>query len=172
MTSPANLLRLLSGNNVTLMMTVPQTEQDETWMAYAIQLALKANTLQEVPVGAVVVAENEIIGEGFNQSILSNDPTAHAEIIALRDACEKIANYRLVNATLYVTLEPCVMCTGALIHARIRRLVFGASDQKRGAIHSQCQLADLPSNHNFEFQGGILADQCLYLLQDFFRKRR
>lgn len=147
-------------------------QEDHDWMRYAIKLAEQATLVQEVPVGAIVVAQNEIIGSGYNQPISTNDPTAHAEIIALRQAAAKTNNYRLVDTTMYVTLEPCVMCVGALMHARIKRLVFGAFDQKRGAVQSQCQLHDLPSNHKLEYSGGILAEECVSLLQSFFQERR
>ena len=146
---------------------------DEQWMGLAIQQALLAEAMDEVPVGAVLVQDNTIIVSAHNQPITNNDPTAHAEIQLLRAAGKKLNNYRLPNTTLYVTLEPCTMCLGAMIHARVSRVVFGAYDQKTGVCGS-CQ--DLSSsdcfNHSIEVEGGILADECKNLLQKFFQKRR
>ena len=147
--------------------------QDIFFMQHALTLAKKAKSANEVPVGAIVVANNEIIGEGFNCPISSCDPTAHAEIIALRQAAQKLNNYRLPEATLYVTLEPCVMCVGAMLHARIKRLVFGAADTKTGAVVSVFKLLDEKnSNHRIEHQSGILAIECGKILSDFFKSRR
>lgn len=139
------------------------TEQDQQHMQRAIELACMAEQQGEVPVGAVITLNDEIIGEGYNQPISTNDPTAHAEIIALRKAAQHVNNYRLINTTLYVTLEPCAMCAGALIHARINRLVFGAQDKRAeaGGI-----------NHQLQCQGGLFADDCAALLQRFFQSRR
>lgn len=142
-------------------------------MRRALQLAKQAEALNEVPVGAVVVMDNEIIGEGFNRPIMNNDPTAHAEIIALRQAAKKLDNYRLPEVTLYVTLEPCMMCVGAMLHARIKNLVFGAFDPKTGAVASAFKILDEKNlNHKIEFSSGILADECGKILSDFFSKRR
>jgi len=142
-------------------------------MQHALTLAKKAGAQNEVPVGAVVVLNNEIIGEGYNQPITTHDPTAHAEIIALRDAAQKIQNYRLTDAILYVTLEPCTMCIGALIHARIKRLVFGALDPKTGAVASQFHLLESQRfNHRIEWEGGCLAEECGDILKKFFTNRR
>ena len=116
----------------------------------------------EVPVGAVVVLDGEIIGEGFNQPITANDPTAHAEIVAMRDAARRIGNYRLNGASLYVTVEPCLMCVGAIVHARIAAVVYGVPDPKGGAIRSVLDLGKLPLNHRFEAEEGVLADECGY----------
>ena len=147
--------------------------QDEAYMRRAIALAGQGEQLGEVPVGAVIVVDDEIIGEGFNQPISSHDPTAHAEVVALRMAAEKIQNYRLVDSTIYVTLEPCTMCVGALIHARIGRLVFGTTEPKAGAVVSQAQLLDASYfNHRMAVQGGVLAEACQHQLSDFFRRRR
>jgi len=144
----------------------------EYWMREALQLAHTAKNNNEVPVGAIVVLNDEIIGGGCNCPIASSDPTAHAEIIALRNAAKKINNYRLVDATLVVTLEPCVMCFNAMIHARIKKLVFGAYDPKAGA-HSVFALFDSKKfNHQIECVGGILADECKELLRNFFQSRR
>ncbi len=143
------------------------------WMQKAIALAEQAAQHNEVPVGAIVVLNDEIIGQGFNQPIRSCDPTAHAEIIALRDAAKNIGNYRLVGATLYVTLEPCTMCVGAMIHGRIDRLVFGAVEPKSGAVLSQSKLLSAPYfNHEISVESGILAEECGTLLSDFFSRRR
>lgn len=147
-------------------------DNDHFWLRQALELATLAAQNEEVPVGAIVVLDNEIIGSGYNSPIKNNDPTAHAEIIALRQAANKITNYRLLDTTLYVTLEPCFMCAGSLINARVKRLVFGAYDQKAGAVESQLRLFDLPHNHKLDWQGGLLADECKGLLQEFFRARR
>ena len=145
----------------------------EYYMQFAIEQARLAEAIDEVPVGAVLVQDNTIIVSAHNQPITNNDPTAHAEIQLLRVAGKKLNNYRLPNTTLYVTLEPCTMCLGAMIHARVSRVVFGAYDQKTGVCGS-CQ--DLSSsgcfNHSIEVEGGILADECKKLLQNFFKKRR
>ncbi len=149
------------------------TNQDAHWMQQAIELAQHAKSQHEIPVGAILVLNNEIIGEGWNQPIGSTDSTAHAEIIALRNAAKKLNNYRLLNTTLYVTLEPCIMCVGAMIHARIKHLVFGAYDPKAGAIQSVFNLLDNKQlNHKISYQGGILKQECGELLTRFFEERR
>lgn len=146
---------------------------DEHWMQKAILLAQFAATKGEVPIGAIVVHENKIIGEGWNQPIVSNDPSAHAEVIALRDAAKTIQNYRILEATLYVTLEPCLMCIGTMLHARISRLVFGAFDSKIGAGWSVFDvLSDAKHNHTIEITGGTLKEECGDILQTFFKARR
>ncbi|MDT4289137.1 tRNA adenosine(34) deaminase TadA [Methylomonas sp. MO1] len=146
---------------------------DEEWLRYAIRLAQRAESQGEVPVGAVLVHDNRSIAEGWNQPIQTNDPTAHAEIVALRKAGQALNNYRLIDTTLYVTLEPCVMCMGAIAHARVKRLVFGAYDPKRGAVCHALQLSDAAFlNHNVEWTGGILEADCAELLSDFFKARR
>lgn len=150
-----------------------QSEQDLHWMRYALHLAERAASENEVPVGAVLVLNNEVIGEGYNCPIKHDDPTAHAEMIALRTGAKKINNYRLLNTTLYVTLEPCMMCAGAMVHSRIDRLVFGASDPRTGAISSSAQVLDFPFlNHRIQYSGGVLADHCGGVLSNFFRERR
>ncbi|POZ52379.1 tRNA adenosine(34) deaminase TadA [Methylovulum psychrotolerans] len=146
---------------------------DEAWLRYAIRLAQRAEAQGEVPVGAVVVKDGRCIAEGWNAPIAQHDPTAHAEIIALRQAGLAVQNYRLTDATLYVTLEPCVMCMGAISHARIKRLVFGAFDPKRGAVCHALSLTDAAFlNHRVEWQGGVLEETCGELLREFFRARR
>lgn len=150
-----------------------QQSSDEKYMRRAIELAQQGEQLGEVPVGAVIVCDDKIIGEGFNKPITSNDPTAHAEIVALRSAAAHLQNYRLVNSVLYVTLEPCTMCVGALVHARISRLVFGTLEPKAGAVVSQTQLLEANYfNHRIINQSGVLADKCQHQLSDFFRRRR
>ncbi len=147
---------------------------DEKMMRYALSLADKAEALGEIPVGAVLVDETgNILAEGWNLSITHNDPTAHAEIVALRQAGEKRQNYRLLNTTLYVTLEPCTMCAGAILHSRIRRLVFGASDLKTGAVGSRFHFFDeYKMNHSVEITSGVLQEECSQKLSRFFQKRR
>lgn len=148
-------------------------ESDREYMAQAIELARQAWRAGEVPVGAVVVLNGLIVGRGFNQPISLHDPSAHAEIMALRDAGRHVANYRLPDCTLYVTLEPCAMCAGAIMHARIRRIVFGAPDPKTGAAGSVLNLFDETRlNHHTVMEGGVMAEQCGRLISDFFKERR
>lgn len=147
--------------------------QDEYWLRQALHLAQIAADQGEVPIGALVVRDDEIIGKGYNQPIQSCDPTAHAEIIALRDAALNVGNYRLPGATLYCTLEPCAMCAGAMLHARIERLVFAASDPKGGAVVSVVKLLDETRfNHHITYQCGTLSEESVQLLQQFFKARR
>ena len=150
------------------------TSDDLRFMQQALRLAKSAEQAGEVPVGAVVVSDGEVVGEGWNQPIRQYDPTAHAEIMALRDAGRRLTNYRLPGTTLYVTLEPCAMCAGAIIHARINRVVFGASDPKGGAAGSVFDLlpSDQRFNHRVEVMGGVMAEECGDLLRAFFRSRR
>jgi tRNA(adenine34) deaminase len=149
------------------------TSRDEYWMKQALALAERAKQANEVPVGVVIVLNDDLIAEGFNCPISTRDPTAHAEIVALRKAAEKIGNYRLLNTTLYVTLEPCIMCAGAMVHARIKRLVYGAADPKAGAIVSMSGMLDLSYlNHRVEHTGGLMAAECGEILSNFFRERR
>jgi len=146
---------------------------DERWMQRALELAKHAEENGEVPVGAVIVLNDKIIGEGWNQPIYSQDATAHAEIIALREACDTMQNYRLPGADLYVTLEPCVMCAGALVHARINRLIYATNEPKTGAAGSCVNIFELPNlNHRVDCQSGLLAEQSSQLLRQFFRARR
>ena len=150
-----------------------QQQQDEFWMERAIQLAAKAESLGEVPVGAVLVLDKMLIAEGWNRSILNHDPCAHAEIMALQQAGEKLQNYRLLDTTLYVTLEPCPMCAGAMVHARVKRLVFGAYDPKTGAAGSVFDLTQTSQlNHQLEVLGGVKQSACSQQLSNFFKKRR
>jgi tRNA(adenine34) deaminase len=146
---------------------------DEQFMSAALDLAKRARDLGEVPVGAVVVREGRVVGAGANSPIASNDPTAHAEMLALREAAQTLGNYRLEDITLYVTLEPCVMCAGALVHARVKRLVFGARDLRFGGVRSKFRVADSELlNHRVEVVEGVLAPECTELLQEFFRAKR
>ena len=142
-------------------------------MQQALALAEQAAREDEVPVGAVLVLDDQLIGSGYNHPIAKSDPTAHAEIAALRAGAEKIGNYRLLNATLYVTLEPCTMCAGAMVHSRIKRLVYGASDPRAGAVQSMEQVLDKPFlNHRVEYAGGLLAAECGEILSWFFKEKR
>ena len=146
---------------------------DDRWMKHAIDLANKAKVAGEVPVGAVIVLNGELIAECWNQPIRSSDPTAHAEIMALRDAGQKLGNYRLLDAELYVTLEPCPMCVGAMLHGRVIRVIYAATDPKTGALGGAYDLLNSVShNHSFEVTKGILEEQSRELLQGFFRSRR
>lgn len=148
--------------------------EDAHWMRLALQCAEKGAELGEVPVGAVLVHEGKVIGKGFNQPILRHDPTCHAEIVALRQACEQLNNYRLpIGTTLYVTLEPCTMCLGALIHARLSRLVFATREPRAGMLGSQLNLAECDFyNHKIQVDGGLLAQQSSEMLKAFFKQRR
>jgi len=147
---------------------------EERWMQQALALAREAAAHGEVPVGAVLVsAAGELLGSGFNHPIVSHDPTAHAEIVALRMAARNQQNYRLPGSTLYVTIEPCTMCVGAMIHARVTRVVFGASEPRFGALVSQRRLLDTGEfNHSLQYQGGVLAEECGALMREFFKARR
>jgi len=148
-------------------------EQDLEFMQLALVEAQKARAIGEVPVGAVLVADNQVIATGHNQPINNNDPSAHAEVAALRAAGQNLSNYRLPNTTLYVTLEPCMMCCGAIMHARISRVVYGAADAKTGCVHSVLNLFDNPQlNHHTMVEGGVLAEECAQVLKDFFKERR
>jgi tRNA(adenine34) deaminase len=145
----------------------------DKWMQRAFDLAKKAEAQDEVPVGAVIVYEDKIIGEGWNQPISANDPAAHAEIMALRDAGEKIGNYRLPNATIYVTLEPCTMCAGAIIHARLAKLVYSVDDPKTGACGSVFNLLQTEElNHKVEIEKGVMEEECRSLIRSFFKEKR
>jgi tRNA(adenine34) deaminase len=149
------------------------TNGDTGFMRSALELAAVAAAAGEVPVGAVVVKDGAIIGRGYNRPITTSDPTAHAEIIALREAAQALGNYRLTGCELYVTLEPCAMCVGAMVHARLARIVYGAADPKTGACGS---IVDLPAlaafNHHGRFEGGVLAGECSTMLKRFFAERR
>ena len=148
-------------------------EPDERFMRAALEQALEAGRHNEVPVGAVVVLGDEIIGAGFNQPISAHDPTAHAEIVALRAAARGVGNYRLTGSTLYVTIEPCQMCVGAMIHARVARLVYGTVEPKAGAIVSAMRAHEHPAlNHRMAAVGGVLEEECRAVIQEFFQSRR
>ncbi len=155
-------------------MNNPQhSEQDQYWMGKALELARCAGDLDEVPVGAILVMDGEIIGEGYNQPISAQDPSAHAEIMAIRAAARHLSNYRLPGSQIYSTMEPCPMCAGAIVHARIRRLVYAARDEKWGACGS---LFNIPGceglNHKLQVQGGVMAEESAQLLRSFFKLRR
>jgi tRNA(adenine34) deaminase len=154
-------------------LSMNELQTNELWMQEALRAAQRALEAGEVPVGAVVVHDGKIVGRGFNRNIADSDPTAHAEVVALREAGAAIGNHRLGDCDLFVTIEPCPMCAGAMVHARIRRLVYGADDPKAGAVHSAMQVVNHPSaNHKIEVRGGVLAGKCAKLLQDFFKARR
>jgi tRNA(adenine34) deaminase len=165
MTSQINHPQPLNGSNIH--------DDDVMWMREAITQAKIALAKHEVPIGAILIHQDEVIGRGYNQAIQLHDPTSHAELMALREGAKAIRNYRLLNTTLYVTLEPCLMCVGALIHARIKRLVFGAHDLKAGAVNSKLQALEFPFlNHRVDYVAGILSQECGKLLSDFFAARR
>ena len=148
-------------------------KSDQFWMSNAVELAKQAGERGEVPVGAVLILDDKMIGKGRNQSIELNDPSAHAEIQALREGASKIGNYRLIGSKIYVTIEPCTMCLGAMIHARIEKLVFGAKEPKSGAVTSANDISRPNSfNHTFKVIDGILKDECSQLMTNFFRARR
>ncbi len=149
------------------------TGSDELWMEEALRAAQRALEANEVPVGAVVVRSGQIVGRGWNRNISDSDPTAHAEIVALREAGAAIGNHRLAECDLFATIEPCAMCAAALVHARIKRLIYGADDPKAGAVHSVMQVLNHPRlNHRVEVRQGVLAGRCAELLQTFFKSRR
>jgi tRNA(adenine34) deaminase len=163
----------LRHEKIPMQLTIPMATADELWMEEALRAALRALEAGEVPVGAVVVCDGRIVGRGWNANITGSDPTAHAEIMALREAGANVGNHRLGDCDLFATIEPCAMCAGALVHARIKRLVYGADDPKAGAVHSVMQVLNHPRlNHRVEVISGVLADRCAELLQEFFRQRR
>lgn len=148
-------------------------DSDELWMEEALRSAQRALEMGEVPVGAVVVRDGKIVGQGWNRNISDSDPAGHAEIVALRDAGATVGNHRLGACDLFVTIEPCAMCAGALVQARVKRLVYGADDPKAGAVHSVLQVVNHPQlNHQMDVKGGVLAGRCAELVQIFFRNRR
>ncbi|MEH6384188.1 MAG: tRNA adenosine(34) deaminase TadA [Colwellia sp.] len=156
-------------------MTVSEEQQalDQTFMQRAFELAQQAEAIDEIPVGAVVVAHNKIISEGYNQSITLNDPSAHAEMVAIRHAGSVLQNYRLLDCTLYVTLEPCPMCAGLMVHSRIKRVVYATTDLKTGAAGSAFNLlCDEKHNHQIQLSSGVMAEECSQLLSTFFKRRR
>lgn len=156
-----------------ILVSHPDPLTDERFMKMALRLARKAFSLGEVPVGAVVVVDGKVVGRGYNQSIARSDPTAHAEVLALRQAARRVGNYRLTSATIYCTLEPCAMCAGSMVWARVQRLVYGAKDPKAGAVDSNLRLFESESvNHRVEVVSGVGEAQSVKLLQEFFRLRR
>jgi len=158
---------------VTTLTDTPLAMRDSEWMRLAVELARQAERLGEVPVGAVLVRDQQLVGRGLNSPIHRNDPTAHAEILAIRAAGAALGDYRLTGTTLYVTLEPCPMCMSALIHARVSRVVFGAYDPRQGAISSAVDIAQInPLQCAIDTFGGVLMDECASLLRDFFAKKR
>jgi len=153
--------------------TIATNASDELWMEEALRCAQRALELGEVPVGAAVVYAGRIVGQGWNRNIIDKDPTAHAEIAALRAAGANIGNHRLSECELFVTIEPCAMCAGAMVHSRIKRLVYGSDDPKAGAVHSVLQVVNHPRlNHKMEVRSGVLAGRSAEILQSFFRNRR
>ena len=153
--------------------TRDSSPSDELWMEEALRCAQRALEMDEVPVGAIVVCDGKIIARGWNRNIADADPTAHAEIVALREAGATVGNHRLGDCELFVTIEPCPMCAGAMVHARIKRLVYGSDDPKAGAVRSVMQVLNHPQlNHELEVRGGVLAGRSAELLQTFFKKRR
>ena len=150
-----------------------RSRDDEVWMEQALEQARLAAKEGEVPVGALVIKDGEIVGSGHNRNLLDHDPTAHAEIVALRQAAARLGNHRLTDCEMFVTIEPCAMCAGALIHARLSRLIYGASDPKAGAAGSALQVLNHPSlNHQMEVKSGVLVEKCSEILQEFFREKR
>lgn len=148
-------------------------ESDTGWMQLALEQARQAEEAGEVPVGALVIKDGVIVGQGQNRNLRDNDPTAHAEIVALRQAAATLGNHRLTGCQVFVTIEPCAMCAGAMIHARIARLIYGAADAKAGAVSSVLQVVNHPRlNHKMEAVGGVMGEECSAHLQDFFRKKR
>lgn len=146
---------------------------DEIWMHDAILAAQRALEAGEVPVGAIVVCDGKIVGRGWNRNLTDCDPTSHAEIVALREAGRNVGNHRLSDCELFATIEPCAMCAGALVHARVKRLIYGAEDPKAGAVHSVLQVLNHPRlNHRMEVRAGVLGGKCAELMQEFFRSRR
>ena len=155
------------------MSAVYRALNDENWMRRALELAQRAEEAGEVPVGAVIVLNGELIAEGWNRPISASDPTAHAEIVALRAAGKKLDNYRLLDTELYVTLEPCPMCVGAMLHARVKRVIYAATDPKTGALGGTYDLLNsVDHNHSFEVTKGVLAEQSGEMLREFFRRKR
>jgi tRNA(Arg) A34 adenosine deaminase TadA len=158
---------------LTALRVAPVLEPDEGFMRLALAQAEAASRRGEVPVGAVVVIAGKVVGEGFNQPIAASDPTAHAEIVAMRDAARRIGNYRLTGATVYATIEPCQMCVGAMVHARVARVVYGAPEPKAGAIESAMRAHEHPAlNHRLSAEGGVLEAECRAMIQRFFEARR
>jgi tRNA(adenine34) deaminase len=155
------------------MLTADESETDAHWMRRALMAAQEARELGEVPVGVCIVSGDELLAVAGNRTRLDQDPTAHAEVIALREAARRVSNYRITGAVVYSTIEPCVMCAGALIQARVRRLVYGARDERAGAVESRFRVCDTDFlNHRIEITAGVLEEECKEVMQDFFRERR
>tara|TARA_B110000483_G_scaffold147265_1_gene175711 strand:+ start:86312 stop:86848 length:537 start_codon:yes stop_codon:yes gene_type:complete len=170
---PQNYFFELIGYALAMDELKAEIQDDEYWMRLALEQSEIARQAKEVPVGALLVKDGELVALGWNQSISSSDPTEHAEINCLRQATKAMNNYRIPGCDMYVTLEPCAMCAGAMVHARIRRLIFGAYEPRAGVAVSQAQLLDSEwLNHKVEVKGGVLADECGEVLKDFFRERR
>jgi tRNA(adenine34) deaminase len=160
-------------NDLGTMASSQATVTDELWMEEALRAAQRALEMGEVPVGAVVVFEGKVVGRGWNRNLTDCDPTAHAEIVALREAGKNVGNHRLGDCELFATIEPCAMCAGAMVHARLKALIYGADDSKAGAVHSVLQVLNHPGlNHRMEVRSGVLAGKCSELVQQFFRSRR
>jgi tRNA(adenine34) deaminase len=170
-------LQLISAESIAHSFTVEDrsltTNPDEFWMEEALRAAQRALDAGEVPVGAAIVCDGKVVARGWNRNLTDSDPTAHAEIVALREAGAALGNHRLGDCELFATIEPCAMCAGAMIHARLKRLIYGADDPKAGAVHSVVQVLNHPQlNHRMEVRGGVLAGRCAEMLQSFFRSRR
>lgn len=171
-TSGSGTAEISAGHSLSVSPHAP-TAIDARFMSRALELAREAERAGEVPVGAVIVKDGMIVGEGWNRPISTNDPTAHAEIIALRSAAQHLGSYRLLDTTLYVTLEPCAMCAGAMVHSRVKRLVYAASDPRAGAAGSVFNIVQHSAlNHRLECDGGVMADECSAMLRAFFSARR
>jgi tRNA(adenine34) deaminase len=156
-----------------VLVPMPTMDKDVAWMQMALELARRAAELGEVPVGALVTKDGEILGQGHNRNLLDNDPTAHAEMVALRQAAARFGNHRLTGCEMVVTIEPCAMCAGAIVHARLARLVYGASDPKGGAVTSAIQVLNHPRlNHKVQVTPGVLNDRCSEILKNFFQAKR
>jgi tRNA(adenine34) deaminase len=165
--------RQKTAGNLSAKSSPPVPTADELWMEEALRCAQRALEMGEVPVGAIVVCNGQIVGRGWNRNIMDSDPAAHAEIIALREAGATVGNHRLGDCDLFVTIEPCVMCAGAMVHARVKRLVYGSDDPKAGAVRSVMQLLNHPQlNHRIEVRSGVLAGRSQEVLQTFFKSRR
>ena len=173
MQRPGTMFPALMSSDQKPAIDAPRPGSDELWMEEALRAAQRGLEMGEVPVGAVVIRHGKVVGRGWNRNLSDCDPTAHAEIVALREAAATVGNHRLEDCVLFATIEPCAMCAGALVHARLQRLVYGADDPKAGAVHSVLEVLNHPSlNHHMEVRAGVLAGKCAGLLQEFFKCRR